>query len=164
VIGALILRILPPFRARQFSADSNDGLLRSEPATLPAATKDSLWALFTAMNAEWHFLPETDQSRLRGSFDQYVGAKSEASPSYAAEYESAVELMNHHTDSGAGLASLLREKIDLAAPIKTQKARFHQFVVREFAILYMMNGGFLRFGIQRYPGHIGGALANHPYR
>ena len=94
-----------------------------------------LWALFLLIGREWGLLTEEDVINRREIFEGFINARILHSPSYFEIYE------NYERNSD-----------------------FRRIIVREFAELHLISGGFRKFGYKNYFGHPGGPLTSHPYR
>ena len=83
-------------------------------------------------------------------FDRFIQAKTSQPPSYLGEYENAVEVLG--------------QSFPFSISLETKIGHFRKYVIREFAELHLIVGGFKHFGYRNYFGHPGGPLTGHPYR
>ena len=133
------------------------GLIPARPAPLDSATRERLWSLFIAIGHRWSML-EGDGLPLRGAFNSFVNAKCEEEPSYSSEYLAAVRWLESQTGPDAALLALRESSCG------ARLAHIKHFVVKEFADLHLISGGFRHFGYRNYAGFMGGPLLNRPYR
>ena len=130
------------------------GLLRD-------AQKDALWSVFDHIGERWRNAAFNEVARTE--FDRILDLKTSRTPSYLAEYVSAVNLLDASAawmgDAGSAAGELFE---DVGVDGSPQR-HAHTYVVSEFIMLQIAFGGFRKWGYVNYPGYAGGSFRN-PYR
>ena len=146
------------------------GLLPREGPELTPYERNALWKIFQAIGRVWENLHPTalDSSNLKSSWLDFVEAKTDAEPSYVAEYSNAVlvvdELIDLHGDDEAYRLFFLHNGIPDGPPV-TRLAHAKKYVVDEFIRVNVVASGFKSFGApdnngKNYKGYLGGSRYN----
>jgi len=146
------------------------GLFNSAGQTLTPYERNSLWRLFQQIGIVWKDLHpnKMDSSNLKSSWLDFLKAKTEAHPSYIAEYSNAVlcidELIEIYGEEDAFKLLFLKNDIDKGAPV-TRLAHAKKYVVDEFIRVNVVASGFKSFGApdnngKNYKGYLGGSRYN----
>lgn len=154
-----------PFCSEEIDA----GLIQTEAHVLTERERDTLWRLFEEIGRCWKnvFKSETDgkdvydSSNLRSSWLEFIEAKTTQPPSYVAEYQNAVSVVEELIDlygDGAFRRLFLESGINQSEPPQSRIAHAKRYVVDEFIRMQVIAGGFKAFGNNKnYAGYIGGS-------
>ncbi len=130
------------------------GLLRDEQ-------KDALWSIFDHIGVRWQ--NAAFNAVTRTEFDRILDLKTTQTPSYLAEYVSAVNLLGTLASRTGDIGSAVEELFEGAGSDGLLQQHAHTYVVSEFIMLQVACGGFRKWGYVNYPGYAGGGFG-HPYR
>lgn len=139
-------------------------LLDHEDSVLSAATVEGLWKIFVEIGRCWNNLDD-DSARVRGSWLEFIHAKTTQPPSYVGEYCNAVSVVQELTELyGPGAFALLFLKSGVPeGPPTTRLAHTKRYVVDEFIRMQIVASGFRGFVTPRsynYNGFIRGSRFN----
>ena len=146
------------------------GLISAMGQKLTPYERAALWKIFQAIGRVWADLhpTATDSSNLKSSWLDFVQAKTDAEPSYVAEYSNAVlcvdELIEAHGEAEAFRLLFLKNDIPPGSPT-TRLAHAKKYVVDEFIRVNVVISGFKSFGGpgnhgKNYRGYLGGSRYN----
>ena len=132
------------------------------------ADTESLWKLYNLIGEKWG-MNQFEQFG-QSEFSRFVSVKTNSIPSYLGEYENAIKIT-----SGIDNLELFNQRFNNLFPHGSENLKdsdsavwhFRKFVLSQFIQLHLVIGGFKRFGIKGYPGHMGGPFADAkhlPYR
>ncbi len=127
-----------------------ESLISADPGKLSLSTTKVLKKLYLDIGREWALMEPSEENTRIYVLEDFLAAKTEQAPSYLGEYENAVHL--------------LRESLPFSMDLESKVGHVRHYVVREFAELHLVSGGFRRFGFKNYFGHPGGSLTEKPYR
>jgi hypothetical protein len=141
-------------------------LLVGEGQTLTDYERDALWRLFVYIGKCWKNVPKNSIG-LKSSWLEFIAAKTETAPSYAAEYSNAVlivdELIAHYGEADAFDRLFFNNGIQ-SGPPATALAHAKQYVVNEFIRVQIVASGFRGFGGKNrgknYNGFVRGSRYN----
>jgi hypothetical protein len=133
----------------QDPSEEHLSLLPSGTGTLEPRDKADLWEMVDELAKSWGIAPID-----RAEFGAIVDAKTQAPPSYLAEYlaalNSAYRPAKLTSNPGAAVGAIWNA--EPGKPEDRPKRRAKQFVLTEFLALHMGAGGFKPFGFDRFPG------------
>ena len=130
------------------------GLLRDEQ-------KDALWSVFDHIGERWRNAAFNEVARTE--FDHILDLKTSRTPSYLAEYVSAVNLLGASAAWMGNAGSAVGALFDDVGVDGSPQRHAHTYIVSEFIRLQVAFGGFRKWGYVNYPGYAGGSFRN-PYR
>ena len=130
------------------------GLLRNEQ-------RDALWLVFGHIGERWQDAAFNEVTRME--FDRVLDVKTSRTPSYLAEYVSALNLLGALASRTGDIGSAVEELFDGAGGGGLRQQHAHVYVVSEFIMLQVAFGGFRKWGYVNYRGYAGGSFSN-PYR
>jgi hypothetical protein len=133
------------------------GLLPSPIGRLSPEEIDQLWEIFVAIATTWGH-PDADPMPLRSQWLEFVELRVSHTPSYLAEYQNAIQVLEGwKTDqSQAALTKLLRASSAQLGD-ETPVAHLKKYVVDEFIRVWVATGGFREYGAGNYNGYISGS-------
>ena len=136
-------------------------LIFSEPCTLPESQIEKLWQIFAQIGDHWKDV-YNESKNLKSAWLEMVKVKTEQQPSYSAEYNNAIlvieELTRLYGEQDAYQKLFFNYKIPqsqaekgVAKPhllLTTLLAHTKYYVVDEFIRMQVLSGGFKHFGGQ----------------
>jgi hypothetical protein len=139
-----------------------EGLIAGEGHKLTTYEREALWNIFVEIGRCWKNTL-FDSANLKSTWLEFIEAKTMTSPSYAAEYSSAVrvvdELIAQYGKKNAFKRLFFSNGIPSGPPL-TRLAHAKKFVVDEFIRVNIVSSGFRSFGGRNYNGYLGGSRYN----
>jgi len=138
-----------------------DTIIFSEPCTLSENQIEKLWQIFAQIGDHWKDV-YNESKNLKSAWLEMVKVKTQQQPSYSAEYNNAIlvieELTQLYGEQDAYQQLFFNYKIPQSQPEKdlekphalltTRLAHAKYYVVNEFIRMQVLSGGFKHFGGQ----------------
>lgn len=142
----------PPFAGPIGSEIVEAAMFTSEPGSLPPEIQEPLWELFQQIGRIWTNV-FNDSAGQRSSWLEFIKLRCETKPSYLAEYQNSVrvinELIERHGIVKAYERLLLHRGLANGTstfPIRNRLDHAKVYVVNEFLRVQIIAGGFRGFG------------------
>ncbi len=138
---------MPPPPPNYRDEDVGLGQLPAEPRELAAAEMEQLWELFHAIGEYWENTTNNSVGQ-RSSWTEFVILRATRAPSYIAEYENALKVIDELEKKFGDEAyrKLFQHKLKDKEKPRTRMDHAKEFVVDEFIRMQIVAGGFRGFG------------------
>lgn len=145
-----------------------DEMLPSNPCALSESTRRVLWNVVVHIGRAWG-ITSCEAEETASAFRECVHLKCEEVPSYSAEYDNAVvvldELIEMYGEESAYQQLFFSPGIE-EEDHDTRLAHLKEYVVDQLISLVVVVVGFRAFGAHNHAGYIGGSRFRRvpPYR
>lgn len=138
---------MPPSPPKRRDESVSSDMLSAEPRELAPAEIEQLWELFHAIGMYWQNT-SNDSVGQRSSWTEFIALRAVQKPSYVAEYENALSVMDElEAECGENAFQMMfQHKLEDREKPRTRMDHVKRFVVNEFIRMQIVAGGFRGFG------------------
>lgn len=138
---------MPPSLTKVRDELVTSAMFTAEPRELAAAEIERLWRLFHAIGEYWQNT-SNDSVGQRSSWTEFITLRAMQKPSYVAEYENALRVMEElEAEFGENAFQMMfQHKLGDKEDPRTRMDHLKRFVVNEFIQMQIVAGGFRGFG------------------